>query len=91
MKLKKGQNKNLAAKKLNLNITKINKLIKKYGLDVNMLEIKQAEDLINHNNYLSRLGLDEQPFKTALEENENYYEFIYYILEMLRVGILEVE
>lgn len=91
MKVKKGKNKNLAAKKLNLNIAKINKLIKKYELNFNMFEIKQAADLINHNNFLSRIGLDEDPYKAALEQSKNYYAFIYYILEMIRTGILEVD
>lgn len=90
MKIIEGQNMKFFSKR-KLNINKINKVIKKYELDDKLVELNQTAKLICENNYLSRIGMDEEPFRMAIEQSKDYYEFIYYILEMLRTGILNIE
>lgn len=90
MKIKEGPNAKFFSKR-KLNFTKINGYVKKYKLTDKLFELNQTANLLIENDYLSRIGLDEEPYRWAIEKSGNYYEFVYYIIEMLRNGILAID
>lgn len=90
MKIKEGPNAKFFSKR-KLNFNKINKYVKKYKLTDKLFELNQTANLLIDNNYLSRIGLAEEPYRWAIEKSGNYYEFVYYIIEMLSTGVLTIE